>query len=53
MTLLWQNREKCLAFEFILCVGRYDLLQVLHAYTGNNLTDYYAVILNYVTYTSY
>ena len=25
MTLLWQNREKCLAFEFRLCVGRYDL----------------------------
>ena len=25
MTLLRQNRERCLVFEFRLCVGRYDL----------------------------
>jgi len=48
MTLLWQNREKCLAFEFRLYVGRYDYMR--DPYTDNNLIDYYTLIFNFVTY---
>jgi len=52
MTLLWQYGEKCLAFEFRLCVGRYAL-KVLYKrdpYTDNKLIDYYTTIFNFVTY---
>ena len=42
MTLLWQNREQCLAFEFRLSVGRYNLRYYMRdPYTDNNLTDHY------------
>jgi len=56
MTLLFQNREKCLDFEFRLCVGRYDLKVgycVRDPCTDNNLVDYYTVIFSFVTYYSY